>query len=82
MTISDHSRHGVLVDNLKLSVGENRALHDGDVVTLPFDIKYMFVINPGGGARVTIYPISIWEMTVSILSSLISLAHTPYLYPG
>ena len=28
------------------------------------------------------YPISIWEMTVSILTSPISLAHIPYRYPG
>ena len=32
--------------------------------------------------RVTRYPISIWEMTISIRSSPISLAHIPYRYPG
>jgi hypothetical protein len=32
--------------------------------------------------RVTRYPISIWEITISILSSPISLAHIPYRYPG
>jgi hypothetical protein len=33
------------------------------------------------GHRVTRCPISMWEMTVSILSSLISLAHIPHRYP-
>jgi hypothetical protein len=32
--------------------------------------------------RVTRYPISIWRMTISILSSFTSLAHIPYRYPG
>jgi hypothetical protein len=36
----------------------------------------------GAPTRVTIYPISTWEMTVSILSSPISLAHIPYRYRG
>jgi len=31
-----------------------------------------------GRARVTRYPISIWRMTISILSSHIPLAHIPY----
>ena len=34
------------------------------------------------GRRVTRYPILIWEMTISILSSPISLAHIPCRYPG
>jgi hypothetical protein len=35
----------------------------------------------GPGSRVTRYPISIWRMTVSILSSPISSDHIPYRYP-
>jgi hypothetical protein len=33
-------------------------------------------------SRVTRYPISIWRMTISMLSSPISLDHIPYRYPG
>jgi hypothetical protein len=35
-----------------------------------------------GGARATRYPVSIWEMTLSTLSSPISLALIPYRSPG
>ena len=38
-------------------------------------------VVPTRRARVTRYPISIWETTVSMLSSPISLAHVPYRYP-
>ena len=51
MTISDHSRHGVTVNNDKLKPGENRALEPGDIVTLPFSMEYKFAIIPGGRAR-------------------------------
>ena len=35
-----------------------------------------------GRCSLKIYPISMWEMTVSILSSPILSAHIPYRYPG
>ena len=39
--------------------------------------------DQGPQGRVTRYPLSIWEMTISILPSpIISLAHIPYRYPG
>jgi len=34
------------------------------------------------GIRVTRYPISIWRITMSIVSSPMSLAHIPDRYPG
>ena len=36
----------------------------------------------GHASRVTRYPMSIWKMTISIMSSPISLARIPYRYPG
>jgi len=55
VTISDHSRHGVSVNNDKLKPGENRALEPGDIVTLPFKLEYKleykFAIIPDGRAR-------------------------------
>jgi len=36
----------------------------------------------GPASRVTISPISIWKMTISILSHPVSLGHIPYQYPG
>jgi len=51
VTISDHSRHGVSVNNDKLEPGENRELQPGDVVTLPFGMEYKFANITDGRAR-------------------------------
>ena len=48
-------------------------------------VPSMLIVSPSvpqGLTRVIRYFISIWEMTVSIPSSPISLAYIPYRYPG
>jgi len=47
-----------------------------------FPLWMMLGLGGWGRTGETRYPISIWEMTISILSSPISLAHIPHRYPG
>jgi len=51
VTIMDRSsRHGLLVNKIRLLPHEGRVLHDGDLITLPFVMDYVFkVCGDGGG---------------------------------
>lgn len=53
VTIADHSRHGVKVNNRKISSGEAHRLEHDDVITLPFGMDYKFCFVDGGEKPIT-----------------------------
>ena len=44
VTITDHSRHGVMVNKKKIPAGKPHELQHEDLVTLPFGMEYRFEV--------------------------------------
>ena len=51
VTITDHSRHGVMINKEKIPEGKPVPLRHGDVVTLPFNMDYVFKTRGDDGCK-------------------------------
>ena len=53
VTITDHSRHGVMVNKKKIPAGKPHELQHEDLVTLPFGMEYRFELVADGCKPIT-----------------------------